>query len=423
MSSHNSSVGAPPSAAQPWTAAEFAREEAILAGHAAAFRDRLLTHVGAHLKEECGATIVSEEWIDAAYHFVLDELSSRESRDDCFTEELESAREAAKRSLKTEIDKKLPNSIPTEREIFMHAHELAQCVVSNWVAMIKTLRRTTKLAPEQPLQLNDQWLPAGGTKKQVLLGVAAFSADPEVVWTKWQQHLTDEIYEASSLPLSARLHLRRFDSSCEVLGSAAPARVPTLASVDVVVSKMLQVASESTAHMSETNPTLQARLELEADVSAARNAAAHIVSKPEDPLADSARYFEKDPSLAHDFAKQVLREWTEFIERSETRPSDPAFDWLTTAPRYPCLVEDTDQALDTLKARVSEATQQPWKRMHRIAKLTTVYAKAAQNGATIKNLAQENDHQQGFNQAVAPNNDMLRIASSVARYALKVSAG
>lgn len=423
MSCHELSAGAAPSVSQPWTAAEFAREEAILAGHAAAFRDRLLPHVSAHLKEECGATIVSEEWIDAAYHFVLDELSSRDSKDDRFTEELESAREAAKLSLKTTIDKKLPNSIPTEREILVHAHELAQCVVSNWVAMIKTLRRTTKLAPADPLRLNDQWLPASGTKEQVLRGVAAFSADPAVVWTKWQQHLTDEIYESSLLPLSARLHLRRVDSSCEVLGFAAPARKPTLHSVNVVVLKMLQIASESAAHASETNPTLQARLELEADVSAARDAAADIVSKPEDPIADSARVLEKDPDLTLDFAKQVLREFSEFIERSETRPSDPAFDWLTKASQYPSLAEDADQALDKLKARVSKVTQQPWKRVHRIAKLTTVFATAAQDGAAIENSAQKTGYQESFNTAVEPNEDMLRIASSVAWNALKVSSG
>ena len=292
-----------------WTEEEFESERIILSDHVARLRERLMPHVAEYMNSECASEAVSEDWINAAYEALRIELP--EGVD---PPELEHARDAAITALRNSLESKLPS--PTTDEIAAHTHELAQCVVSNWVGIITS---SIKTAFHSPVELEAHWLPTGVPRERLLQGVSAFAADPVQVETVFDGYIRERASaeQQDGVPIAAHLRLQLANGRWVITESANGAQVepaPAAEVVEQVVCEMLDRTDEKVA--TETTPYLAAaELELEADLSAARLTAATVVARESAGVHlrtdhDSSSV---QPQLARQFADHVLSEWTDFF--------------------------------------------------------------------------------------------------------------
>ena len=188
-----------------WTEEALAREASILTSHVDALSSLLREHVASHLEAECAATVIPEESIDSAYRALLAELPDADA---LHTADLEQARHQAIASLRESLERSEAAVRPTAEEVLAHTRELAQCVVSNWLSLIKLSHRRAHRA-SRTLVLDDAWLPEGASTAQLSRGLSSFAADPRFALEAWQGYLTHEVQESAPFPIAARLQLTR----------------------------------------------------------------------------------------------------------------------------------------------------------------------------------------------------------------------
>jgi hypothetical protein len=363
-----------------WTEEEFESERIILSDHVARLRERLMPHVAEHMNSECASEAVSEDWINAAYEALRIELP-----DGVDPPELERARDAAITALRNSLESKLPS--PTMDEIAAHTHELAQCVVSNWVGIITS---SVKTALHSPVELDAHWLPTGVPRERLQQGVLAFAADPVQVETVFDAYIQERASaeQHDGVPIAAHLRLQLANGRWVITESANGAQVepaPAAEVVEQVVCEMLDRTDEKVAM--ETTPYLAAaELELEADLSAARLTAATVVARES---AGVHMRTERDSSsvqrqLARQFADHVLSEWTDFfsppprvglLSRAYSR-----LRWYFTSTQRPTLYASSSLISEEFVKIVTTEMGMDWKRAHRIVKVATCYASAARSG-------------------------------------------
>jgi hypothetical protein len=416
MTSKRVSASTPPE----WAAKELQQEFAITHGFVNELYERLYPHVAKALLAECAPSLASEKWIDAAYHALLAELPEEDSKGFA---ELEEARRQAKASLREAIEKNQPLLTPTNDDFATHTQELAQCVVSNWLAAIKLSWRRASRAGEE-LRLEGPWLlPAGSSQEQISRGLSAFAVAPETVLKVWQGYLEQKTRESASLPVSTRLNLATAGGVHKIQAATAP--VPQKPGVglksDEVVESFAKQMLQASSDTSPTVPSMTSELELEADLSAGRLAAAAAHAREMTKRAArrhaDAKPMASDPALTREFADYVLTEWRHFLELPLQRKSLNA-----VMRQHPLkLRRHDDKTQRLLQQRIVDATGMSWKRAIRIAKVATVYASAAHGGMVELHMGEERSKLAHYTTkltgSVAPDDSIVGFAADVAQLA------
>jgi hypothetical protein len=378
MASDEMASGRRPSRPE-WTEEDLAREAALLQNHVTALKQRIQTHVGKHLKEECAAQEVSKEWINAAYHALSAELSPEDVQHEA---DLEQARHQAIASLCRAIGKEGPKLLPTEEEIDAHAQELAQCVVGNWLSLIKLAQRPAARAGKT-LVLNSEWLPDERSAADLSRGLSAFAADPAFVLQTWKDYLAKQTNEGRPFPIAADLHLAVKGKERRVLTGAAKAvgvEEPALDTIDALIIELLGTFKGS----HQTTADVDAALELEADVSAGLVAAAEIHTGSATSPVKSVGWGAKEPGLCQEVAELLLNECSEFLQLE--RPSDSRHSFQFVGGVHGRTKQALLKKREALDRRFAQSTKKSLKRVSRIAQAATVYVSAAYGGIPAREV-------------------------------------
>ena len=386
-----------------WTEEALAREASILTGHVDALSSLLREHVAKHLEAECAATVIPEEWIDNAYQALLTELPDANA---CHTADLEQARRQAIASLRESLERSEPAVRPAAEEVLAHTRELAQCVVSNWLSLIKLSHRRAHRAG-RVLVLDDAWLPEGASTAQLSRGLSVFAADPQFTLEAWQGYLTQQVQESAPFPIAARLQLTRAGDERRVISSAAAQE----AKADRVMEGVVEEILLSSGGPTQSPVGMPDPLELEAEWFAARVAAATVQEDRLSPNLRTAAWASREPNLVYDFAQCILGECSKVL--APQRWTSPPLDDVALK-----------EAWHQLSQRFSHTTDKSWEKVCRVAKIATVYASAAHNGFLELQVDEERSKLEHFSQitgkAVAPDDTIVLMASEVARCAMNL---
>jgi hypothetical protein len=412
-----------------WSEKDFARESEIISRHVAGVFDRIVEQVGRSLAAESAPSQASEQWIDAAYRALLAELPGEVI--DTHSADLLAARIAAKKSLRTSLEQHVPFGLPDEGQVNEHAREVAQCVVSNWLALInRAVRRARR--EDRELVLESNWLPSGNTDADLSLGLDAFAVDPAFVVNELRSHLAAQVRE-EKFEINADIAVSRVGEKL-VVGPATgvPALQTTvlpLLDVAAQLERLCKEMAEATHDATQTTPSAVAQLEMEADLATARVVAATASSEAARPR---PAWIASERELAKEFAACVIRESSDFLEVATFSRNSPHQTKLMLEKRK---AKDRERLLRD----ISTATKEPWTRLStdsgksvrrvlRIAKIATVYASAAREGLvelTVKQerykLAQYHDNVTRTN--VVADERLVRVASEVAQCAFNLPGG
>ena len=189
-----------------WTEKDFARESEIINRHVASIEARISDHVRQSLIAEAAPSNASEKWIDAAFHTLLAELPDEEV--EARSKSLLLARAKAKESLRSALDKRLALPQPDDEEVHTHSRELAQVIVSNWLALVNRASRRARREGKE-LALESNWLPAENSFADVSRGLDAFAADSEFVVSELRGYLESKTHAASGFEINASLMVQR----------------------------------------------------------------------------------------------------------------------------------------------------------------------------------------------------------------------
>jgi hypothetical protein len=217
------------------TRAEIAEESRLFRKVVDNFCARILPRVAKDLTHKTSDT-VSKEWTDSAFAVLNDLLLSHEAEGTQQHRELETAREELRLQLKEEIGQEIP--CPSKDECLEHATELAQCIVANWVTLIRLARRNR--AVRGVLELPNDALPKGATIDQLSRGLDGFAVEPEAVLSAFNDFLKDAAQQG--MAIGKDLTLYNYNNQL-VVGSRI--ELDTLTGQEEEASKLIQELFQS----------------------------------------------------------------------------------------------------------------------------------------------------------------------------------
>lgn len=390
-----------------WTESEFFQETRIVFGHVDELTERLLGHVRDQLEKESAAQEVSRDWIDAAYHILLEEVPDVDSSR---LEDLAQARRRAILSLTGNLKKQKELLQPTADEIRTHAKELAQCVFSNWLGVVNRRYRHTISNGDSFVVLDDQGLPQGVGMEVLTRGVDSYAADPAIVTSIWQRYLEEKAGQRPTFPVSARLSVEKKSNEYRV--------VPSSVTADQVVEDLLIGVLNASIQRDDGKEPGVSSQELRAEVSAGRMAAAAITEAK--PISDrpTVNFQTRKPELVQGMMEYVLKEYSDYLAQQHVEVDDASTSQTELKRQRDLLqIQFTEQMGNT-----------SWSRAFRIVTAAIGYATAAVGNVVelemdIEKSRLEQDSVGLGAKAIAPDETLINFAYAVADRAVKSHDG